>query len=360
MTPDWAPNIHPIIVHFPIALLIVAVFFHFLSLFFKKPGWLSKTTMSLYVIGSLSSIAAFFSGRAAADSLDLPSNVINTLTDHADWAEYTMWFFGLFTIVYIIFWLFEEKYFKNFAAYIKPFLFIFGFSGLFLVYQTGDNGAKMVYGYGLGTGNIKEEIDKPKDGNSKTEGSEETTISTISTSENGSWKFYSAEGSVATLKNDFIWIEGNNSDVGVELISNSKESFIKLSPNGNSPMLMYGEKLDNIQIELRANLDSLDGTVTIAHHFIDKKNYDFVSFYDKKVEMGRITAGKVESFEKSSFVNTGWIDIKIISSGTHFRTVINGKVIVHGHDDEVKPGTVGIRFNGTGSFLMSSLGAEIL
>ena len=39
LIPEWAPNIHPLIIHFPIALLLFAVFTDTLSVWFQK-DWL--------------------------------------------------------------------------------------------------------------------------------------------------------------------------------------------------------------------------------------------------------------------------------------------------------------------------------
>ncbi|WP_395085186.1 DUF2231 domain-containing protein [Gracilimonas sp.] len=36
ITPDWAPNIHPLLVHFPIALLVVAAFANFITFFIPE------------------------------------------------------------------------------------------------------------------------------------------------------------------------------------------------------------------------------------------------------------------------------------------------------------------------------------
>ncbi len=360
VTPEWAPNIHPMIVHFPIALLTVALIFDFLNIIIKKSDWFEKTSISLYIIGTISIIVAFISGRAAADSLDLPSNVITTLIHHADWAEYTVWFFGVFTLVRIILYMLETKNLIRYKAYLKPILFLIGAGGFYLVFQTADHGAKMVYGYGLGTGNLIEKAKESKDENSKQEELGDKITLNINLSDNGSWKFYSAVGSVETLKKVFNWNEGSVTEIGIDLISNNNESFLKLKPNGNSVILTYGEKFNNLQAELRTNLDSLEGAVMIVHHFVDNKNYDFVSVEDKKIMMGRVAAGKIESFDKGYLNQSGWLNIKLISSGTHFRTYINGEMLIHGHGEEVKPGPVGLRFFGNGNLLVSSFDVQVL
>lgn len=40
MVPEWAPNAHPIVVHFPIALLVLAILADFLSVVLWRHTWL--------------------------------------------------------------------------------------------------------------------------------------------------------------------------------------------------------------------------------------------------------------------------------------------------------------------------------
>ncbi|MFB3056334.1 MAG: DUF2231 domain-containing protein, partial [Ignavibacteriaceae bacterium] len=148
--PEWAPNIHPIIIHFPIVLLIVAVLFDLAGLVFKKFSWLRNSAITLYIFGTIFALIAFFTGKDAADSLTLPLQVITHLTDHADWANITVWFWGIFALVRMM----VHFGFKNAKLlFILPLVFI-GLLGLYFVYQTADHGAKLVFGYGLGTGNL--------------------------------------------------------------------------------------------------------------------------------------------------------------------------------------------------------------
>jgi uncharacterized membrane protein len=65
MIPDWIPNIHPLVVHFPIALLVIAVLFDAARIYFKEESWLQKMVLALYATGSAGLIAAFWSGRRA-------------------------------------------------------------------------------------------------------------------------------------------------------------------------------------------------------------------------------------------------------------------------------------------------------
>lgn len=358
--PEWAPNIHPLIIHFPIAILILAVLANFLSLVLRKFEWLLKVTVSLYVLGTLSALAAFFTGRAAADSLDLPTNVIHTLTSHADWAEYTVWYFGVFTAAYIAFMFLEKKIINRFSNIIKPVLFLFGFGGFFLIYLTADAGAKMVYGYGLGTGNL---IELPQNVNSEKniqDKTQEEIVSTITSFDNGSWKFYSTNGAESTLRNDFTWVSGQNTSIGIELISDGSETYTKITPNNSSIFLTYGPKLKNVQIEINANLDSLKGPFSIVHNYIDGNNYDYVLFNKNEISMGRISNSKDEVFEKEIFHTQGWVNIKSIISGKHFRTNLNGKLVVHGHGAEADSGVVGFKFFGKGSLLISNFEVQVL
>jgi len=56
-------HVHPMIVHFPIALIYVGFLAEVVSLFFKSEKCLSKTGFYLLILGALSAIAAWSSGQ---------------------------------------------------------------------------------------------------------------------------------------------------------------------------------------------------------------------------------------------------------------------------------------------------------
>ncbi|MEB2787215.1 DUF2231 domain-containing protein [Algoriphagus persicinus] len=145
LLPEWAPNIHPLIIHFPIALWLAAVFFDLISLI-SKDAWIRNTAMALYGLGALSAYAAFLSGDQAIDMVTIPFQGEVTASNHSDWGSYTLYFFIAYTIVRgVIFWKQWDK--KKIVAIV---LFILGTIGTGMVAKTADLGGKLVYKYGVG------------------------------------------------------------------------------------------------------------------------------------------------------------------------------------------------------------------
>ena len=62
LIPDWAPNIHPMIVHFPIALILAAIGTDLLALAIRRWDWLRPATVALYVVGGASAVFTYFTG----------------------------------------------------------------------------------------------------------------------------------------------------------------------------------------------------------------------------------------------------------------------------------------------------------
>jgi uncharacterized membrane protein len=56
-------HLHPMIVHFPVALITIGFLAEVVSLFFKSEKCLSKTGFYLLILGALSAIAAWSTGQ---------------------------------------------------------------------------------------------------------------------------------------------------------------------------------------------------------------------------------------------------------------------------------------------------------
>ena len=58
MLAEWMPNIHPVIVHFPIALIIVALAIDLVGLIFRKISWIPRMSTVLFVLGALGTVGS--------------------------------------------------------------------------------------------------------------------------------------------------------------------------------------------------------------------------------------------------------------------------------------------------------------
>ena len=145
LLPEWAPNLHPLIIHFPIVLLVVAVFTSLVEVILAKE-WIYRSRIWLYILGTLSALVAVLTGRQAADSVSPPFSAEMTLSKHSDMGHYTLFFFMALTLAQLL----VLRYGKSNKKLVKILILIAGTAGLILLIQTGDLGAKLVYKYGVG------------------------------------------------------------------------------------------------------------------------------------------------------------------------------------------------------------------
>lgn len=156
---DFLAQLHPKIVHFPIAFFLAYVLFELIGIIFKK-DFFSKAAHLILFLGVLGAIAAVLTGNSAQQAARQLSKAgaaisMKAIGNHEDFANFTMWYFtGL--LVYRTFLVLK----KNFTGKIKYLFILLALIGSFLVYQTGELGGKLVYKYGIGTDVIKSEVRK--------------------------------------------------------------------------------------------------------------------------------------------------------------------------------------------------------
>jgi uncharacterized membrane protein len=147
-------NIHPLVVHFPIALLTSAALFYALAWVFRK-GTLTVTGFSLLILGALSACVAAGTGLYAEGGVMVSFSVREHLLDlHERFMLVTT---GLSIILTI--W----------AVIARPFpkkggpIFLLLFVGLLVIMTLGaDYGARMVYDYNAGGNACSQPIDFTK------------------------------------------------------------------------------------------------------------------------------------------------------------------------------------------------------
>lgn len=107
----------------------------------------------LLVLGTLSAIAAVFTGHQAEEAVIKNPQVENLISSHETSGEITMWIFILLTVsrfFYLKFKLFEKR--------VKWFYYVIGIIALSFLLRTGILGGEMVYIHSVG---ISDKTEKP-------------------------------------------------------------------------------------------------------------------------------------------------------------------------------------------------------
>lgn len=150
-------HLHPMLVHFPIALLITSVLFDAACIVFKRDN-LREGALWLLGLGFLGGIGAVLSGGMAEEIVEKAGIAKALIERHETWAYATMGVFGLL--------LAGRLYLRNrFSGNIMTAYFVVAVIGLGTLSVTGYFGGDMVYEHGAGvrqaapsqpqTGNIR-------------------------------------------------------------------------------------------------------------------------------------------------------------------------------------------------------------
>jgi uncharacterized membrane protein len=137
-------HLHPMIVHFPIALITVGFFADVVFLFFKNEKCLSKTGFYLMILGTLAAIAAWSTGQLFTGEPD-QGEIVNTFENHKLGALITMIIMIVGTVLRI-YLVVKKKEETN----LKWLVFTIYFIGFAAVTFTGFMGGTMVYNFMMG------------------------------------------------------------------------------------------------------------------------------------------------------------------------------------------------------------------
>ena len=151
--PSW-DGLHPLIVHFPVALLLVAPLFVLLALVWRahRRGLLLAALL-LMVLGTASTFIAVSTGEAAGKLADRSPEVTAVLSHHEELAESTRTAFTVLTAVFagLVFapvLLRREVGEATTVALAVLFLLVYG-AGALVLSNTAHNGGRLVHELGV-------------------------------------------------------------------------------------------------------------------------------------------------------------------------------------------------------------------
>jgi uncharacterized membrane protein len=152
--PTW-DGLHPLIIHFPIGLLLVAPILILIGSFMspKKGRTMLLAALILMVIGTVSVFIALATGEAAAELADRTPQVNALIQHHEELAEKTRIVFTVLTLAFAAI-LFLPTLLKHEVARSShialPLIFLcFYGAGAILLANTAHQGGRLVHEFGV-------------------------------------------------------------------------------------------------------------------------------------------------------------------------------------------------------------------
>ncbi len=151
--PSW-DALHPLIIHFPIGLLLVAPVLIVLGLFMKKSGRsFAMAALVVMALGTASTFIAVSTGEAAGELAERTPAVSKVLEHHEELAETTRVIFSILTVVFAVI-LFGPRLLRKeldrvpSAVLTLVFLLLY-LAGSVVLTNTAHNGGLLVHEYGV-------------------------------------------------------------------------------------------------------------------------------------------------------------------------------------------------------------------
>lgn len=152
--PSWE-GLHPLIIHFPIVLLLVAPVLVLIGALLapEKGRPLLYTALALMLIGTLSTFLAAATGEAAGKLAERSPQIDAVLERHEELADATRAVFSFLTVIFAAI-IFAPKAFQKLSGRLVTtalpvvFLLFYGV-GVLLLANTAHNGGRLVHEFGV-------------------------------------------------------------------------------------------------------------------------------------------------------------------------------------------------------------------
>lgn len=146
MEANFLAEIHPKVVHFPVALLTTYSILEIIGIVFNKE-FITKSALLVLCLGVVTSLFAVLTGnQAAANFVYWTDDSLALLNDHQTSATYLLWSSAIICGLRIF-----AVVKKKFVGLIKYVFTVFAIVILFIVFKTGSYGGDLVKKYGIGT-----------------------------------------------------------------------------------------------------------------------------------------------------------------------------------------------------------------
>jgi uncharacterized membrane protein len=152
--PEW-DGMHPLVMHFPVALLLVAPLFTFLAMIFSTRGhWFAISGLILFALGTAGVLIAISTGEAARDLVeDGPDAMFDLIDKHEELAEMTRTVYlaltGGYAVAVIVLLLIKGISKPAVLVTVHAVFLLLSVGSCLLLANTAHTGGRLVHQYGV-------------------------------------------------------------------------------------------------------------------------------------------------------------------------------------------------------------------
>ena len=352
------PNLHPALVHFPIALVPVAILADLLRLVLRREEWLDRAATGLYVAAALGSLAALWAGERAADGLiAVPAAVQPLIGRHSDWAHYAVYALGGLAVLRLTLIVWKPR---SLGVGLRLALLVPSLAAMGLLSYVADLGGALVFRHGVAVGEANPRADRtepaevepatpPLDPPKGTPAATESAASRLTRAADGSLSWRPLAGDAAALGEILTPAPGFSSEV-VVWRQPAPSRGLTLEINGETLLILPGTFSD-VQVEATLDLAGFEGTVGVAHHVGGAGDGGFFTLStDGKASLFDVREGARKKLnEKTTEIPEGSFTLAVSAAGKHLKGLLDGRTVTHGHIAPGPAGACGLLLDGKGS-----------
>lgn len=366
------PNLHPALVHLPLALAPVAWLFDLFSVFLRRSRWLDRAGAALWAAAALGAFAALEAGEDAADSMThLDPRVQPAIAEHSDWAHWALWALAAVAVLRLILAWMERMDSRSGRLAARVVLLVAGLAVVGLLARTGDLGGALVFQHGLGVHVGAEGTPEAHAGAEGTEGEDGTAAAQaepgsvavrddpsrrLEEGEDGVVTWTPAPGDSAALGSVVTAAPGSSLGAVTAALPEDGAEGLGLWVDGRSLLVLPGA-FGNVQVEARLRLDGFEGTLGVAHHVRGAKAAGlFAVTTGGKAELLSLDGDSRELLDEASFeLPDGAFTLAVSAAGRHLKGLVDERQLTHGHADPPPDGAAGLLLDGHGGVRLLSL-----
>lgn len=352
------PNLHPALVHFPIAFLPLALALDAAGLLLHRQRWLAPAATTVYAASALGGWLAVWAGEQAADGLvAVPAAVQPRIGEHSDWAHWTMYALGATALLRLVIHLAPRMTDHRGARAIVALL---GLATLGVLGKAADLGGALVFQHGVGS-MLEHGIGI---GGAARESSVETTQivgetlapstpgsaeSRLIHEDDGSIVWRPAPGDREALGSILVPAAGSDFSA-VRWIENDETEGLTLAVNGEAMLLLPG-LFGDVQVEAYVALGDFAGTIGVVHHARSFRDSGFFTLAtDGTAVLSDVRGGAHNELDrKAATLPEDAFTLSVSAAGRHLKGMIDGRTITHGHVAAGEDGACGLLLTGHGT-----------